>query len=232
MLWKRRRRIAIERTLNGRHIRLRQVRAEVAQRLALATGVGPRQLLHRSGHHGELPGDQVEQQHAQAVEIALHRRALAAEDLGRKIEGRADQPVGARQLFTGAKIHQHESAAALAHDVLGLDVAVQKTGAVHGRHRRGQIQPDERRFTRAERPAGLHDLFERLAAHELHPEADAVVVLLGAVHLHDVRMTDPRQAARLFENPAVGLRVIAVVVQQLQRDFAVQSRVPRPVDLA
>ena len=55
--------------------------------------------------------------------------------------------------------------------------------------------------------AGLHDLLERLAAHQLHPQADAVVVLLGAVDLHDVRVADARQPARLFENPVVRLAV-------------------------
>ena len=103
---------------------------------------------------------------------------------------------------------------------------------MHGRERRAQIQPDERGFAPAERPARLNDLLERLAAHELHPQADAVVVLLGAVHLNHVRMANARQPARLFEQPRVRLCVIAVVVQQLQRDFAVERCIPGTIDLA
>ena len=70
-----------------------------------------------------------------------------------------------------------------------------------GRERRAQIQADEGRFARAKRAARLDGLLERLAAHELHPQADAAVVLLGAVHLDDVRMTHAREPPRLFEQP-------------------------------
>ena len=103
---------------------------------------------------------------------------------------------------------------------------------MYRRERRAQVQPDERGLAAAERPARLNRLLERLAAHELHPQADAVVVLLGTVHLHHVRMTNARQPARLVEQSRVRLGVIAFVVQQLQRDFAVKRRVPRAVDLA
>ena len=146
-----------------------------------------------------MPRDQVEQQHAQAVQIALHRGALAAEDLGREVERRADEPIGARQLFAGAEIHQDDAAAALAHDVLRLDVAMQQAGAVHRRERRTQIEADEGRLAGAERASRLDGLLERLAAHELHPQADAAVVLLGAIHLDDVGVAHAREPARLFE---------------------------------
>ena len=64
-------------------------------------------------------------------------------------------------------------------------------------------------------------------------------MLLGAVDLDDVRMTHTRKPARLLEQSIVrvlgaGLRprMIALVVQQLERDFPVQRGVPRAVDLA
>ncbi len=194
--------------------------------------VRPRELLHRAGVHWELPGDEIEQQHAEAVEIALHRRALAAENLGREVERRPDEAVGAGKLLAGAEIHEHQAPAALAHDVLGLDVAVQQPGAVHRRQRRAQIQADEGRFARAKWPARLNGLLERLAAHELHPQADAAVVLLGTIHLHDVPMTHTREPARLVEQPPVSFGMVPLVVQQLERDFTVQRRIPRAVDLA
>ena len=137
------------------------------------------------------------------------------------------------ELLAGAEVHEHEAAAALAHDVLRFDVAVQQPGAVHGGERGAQIEADERRFARAERAARLHGLLERLAAHELHPQADATVVLLGAVDLHDVRVTHAREPPRLFEDAGVcASALIALVVQQLERDFAVERRVPRAIDLA
>ena len=70
-----------------------------------------------------------------------------------------------------------------------------------------EIEADERGFARAERAARLHGLLERLAAHELHPQPDAPVVLLGAVDLHDVRVAHARQPARLLEEPRVRLGV-------------------------
>ena len=81
-------------------------------------------------------------------------------------------------------------------------------------------------------PRAWSDLLERLAAHQFHPEADAVVVMLGAVHLHDVRVPDPRKAPRLLENPSVRLGMIPFVVEQLQRHFTLERCVPRAVDLA
>ena len=81
-----------------------------------------------------------------------------------------------------------------------------RPGAVHRRQRRAEVQADERRFARAERSARLDGLLERLAAHELHPQADAAVVLLGAVDLDDVRVAHARQAARFLQQPSVGFR--------------------------
>ena len=72
------------------------------------------------------------------------------------------------------------------HDVLRFDVAMQEAGAVHRRESCTDIEAHECGFARAKRAAALDDLFERLAAHELGPQADAAVVLLGAVDLDDV----------------------------------------------
>ena len=109
---------------------------------------------------------------------------------------------------------------------------MQKPGAVHSGERGAQIETDERGFARAERPAALHRLPKRLAAHELHPQADAIVVLLGTVDLHDVRVAHAGKPPRLFENAGVRLAPIALVVEQLERDVAVERRVPRTKDLA
>ena len=85
---------------------------------------------------------------------------------------------------------------------------------------------------RQTRRATLHGLLERLAAHELHPQSDAIIVLLGAVDLHDVRVAHARKPPRLLEDPRVRLAPIALVVEQLERDVAVERRVPRAKDLA
>ena len=103
---------------------------------------------------------------------------------------------------------------------------------MHRRQRRAEIQADERRFPSPKGAAGLKHLLERLAAHQFHPEADAIVVMLGAVHLDDVRVPDSREAPRLLEDPSVRLGMIPFVVEQLQRHFTLERCVPRAVDLA
>ena len=56
--------------------------------------------------------------------------------------------------------------------------------------------------------------------------------MLGAVHLHDVRVPNPREAPRFFENSSVRLGMIPFVVEQLQRHLTLERRVPRAIDLA
>ncbi len=109
---------------------------------------------------------------------------------------------------------------------------MQQPGAVDGGERGADIQADERGFAGAERPAGSHDLLERLAPHQLHPQADALVVLLRAVHLHHVRVTHPRQPPGLLEDATCAPRVIALVVQQLERDVTVEIGIQGTVDVA
>ena len=45
---------------------------------------------------------------------------------------------------------------------------------------------------------------QRPAAHQLHPQADALLVAFGAVHVHDVRVADAREASCLLQQPRVG----------------------------
>ena len=60
-----------------------------------------------------------------------------------------------------------------------------ETGAVDGGDRAAQLAADERRLARAERPLRLEDGLERPPLDELHPQADAPVVLFGAVDRDD-----------------------------------------------
>ena len=97
--------------------------------------------------------------------------------------------------------------------------------------RRAEVEADRGRLAGAERPAGPDDVIEGFAPYELHPEPDAAVVFLRPVDLDDVGMADSRHSPRFFEN--AGMRVaVVVLVQQLQRDVAVELRVPRLVDFA
>ncbi len=89
------------------------------------------------------------------------------------------------------------------------------------------------RFARAERAARFHDLIERLPLDELHPQPDAIVVLLGAEHLHHVRVADAREPAGLLQDPIVShARGLAFLVEQLERDVPVEIGVERAIHLA
>ena len=76
-------------------------------------------------------------------------------------------------------------------------------------------------------------LFERPAAHELHPEPDVVADLLGAVNRDDVAVANAGEQAA-FGNDERGRarRRHCGGREKLERDFAIEARIPRAVDLA
>ena len=87
-------------------------------------------------------------------------------------------------------------------------------------------------FASAKRTARLDDLFQRLTNDELHPQSDATVMLLRAVHVHDVRMTQAGKASALVERPHVGVRSTEpVLAEELERDVPMQTGVPRAVNI-
>ena len=58
-------------------------------------------------------------------------------------------------------------------------------------------------------------------------------MFFGAIHLYDVRMTDPREATGLLQDARVSIALLARgglagIVQQLERHFLVEFRVPGP----
>ncbi len=153
--------------------------------------------------------------------------------------------LAAGEVLARSEVHEDDAAAAFAHDVLRFDVAMEEARAVHRCRARTDIEAHERGFARAKRPAALDHLLERLAAHELRPQADAAVVFLGAVDLDDVLVAQACQPPRFVHQPlaclAIGhhtrspvraLSLDTVVVKQLQRDVAMQLRIPRAINVA
>ena len=148
-------------------------------------------------------------------------------DLGREIERRADQTVGASEVLAGAKVHEDDAAAGFAHDVLRLDVAVQEARTVDRGKRGADVESDERGLARAERTTRLDDLVERLAADELGPQTLAALVFLGAVHLDDVLVAKAGQTAGLFHDACVRVFDCAASRQRSHPDrssFSATSR--------
>ena len=87
-----------------------------------------RQLGERRGLEGLAPGEELVEHEAERVDVAPHRRAPAGELLGRHVGGRARRPRRRpcrRRRRGEAEVGDPRAAAAVEHDVAGLQVAVQ-----------------------------------------------------------------------------------------------------------
>ena len=160
------------------------------ERLPLARRGDP-QLSEGSSLQGVVTRDEVEQHHAQRVDVALRRGAGSLEKLGRHVDrGPSDMgPIrrfGQLQRPARAEVHQDNSAALLAHDVLGLDVAVDEALAVDGRHGKAELDSDVRGLLRTVRPLVRDHVVKRRSVDVLHRNADATVVLVRVVDGRDV----------------------------------------------
>ena len=101
-----------------------------------------------------------------------------------------------RQRLRPAEVHQDDSAAELAHDVVRLDVAVQQAGGVKRGQRAAEIDPDAGRLARTHRSGNADHRGQRLALDVFHPDSDLLVVLIGAMDDDDVRVADACEVAR------------------------------------
>ena len=104
--------------------------------------------------------------------------------------------------------------------------------AVRRLQRRGDLHRDRRRLTQRNRPACDRD-GEILALDQFHHERERGARLLQAVNLGDVGMVEGRQHAGfpLEAGQAVGIGRDSLR-QHLDRDVAMQPRVPGAIDLA
>ena len=138
----------------------------------------------------------MEEQDAEAVEIALGRRRCAGQYLGREIHRRAGNTGRIGTLRTaGAEVHQNDSSAFLAHDVLRFDVAVHESLMVYRGERPTQIDADRRSFAAAEWTMRAEPGLQRLPVHQLHPEPCTPIADVGAVDGDHVRVAHLRQRA-------------------------------------
>ncbi len=231
--------VVLEGALDSADERGRQIGTQIAQSSRLLVRVRSSELFDRRSGDRKLPAHEIEEQYAEPVEVALNGCRLAGKNLRRQIErgtGHARGALGVAKLFARPEIHQHGAPAALTQDVLRLDVSMDEASGVNRCQRGAEILTDDHRLTRSERSAREDDLLQRFAAYELHPQADAAVVLLRTVHLHHVRVTDARQPARLREDAIVGRRIglsaEADIVESFERDLAMQFGIPGAEDLA
>ena len=95
-----------------------------------------------------------------------------------------------------------------------------------GRHGAAQFHTDPDDVGRPEHRAVLQQLFERAAADELHPEADAIADLFGAVNRDDVGMSDSGEQPAFLDERALAGAGRSPGWNELQGDFTIQARVP------
>jgi hypothetical protein len=123
----------------------------------------------------QLPGDHLEEHHAEGIEIGGGGELGPLDLLGGHIGGRPDERAGLGQLVVAARLvdaRQAEvgdhGAAAVEDDVVRLEVAVQDPGGVRRAQAGEQLQRDRARLVDRERTGAREAGRQRLAAEELH----------------------------------------------------------------
>ncbi|MCY1011609.1 hypothetical protein OV079_39810 [Nannocystis pusilla] len=114
--------------------------------------------------------------------------------------------------------------------VVGLEVAVNQPGRV--RRREASPGPEHRAQHLLPRASlGAEPRPQRVAVDVLHGDVDPFVVLADLVHLHDVRMRQPRQRLRLADHAGPDLAIVEVPPRQdLDRHLSRQRGVVSGID--
>ena len=119
----------------------------------LLLGVLAPPLGERRGLEGLASGEELVEHEAERVDVALHGSALAGELLGRHVGGRARDLRAALVVVDAdgeAEVGDLRAAAAVDHDVAGLQVAVQHALVVRRGEARAQLARDLDRLVRRE----------------------------------------------------------------------------------
>jgi hypothetical protein len=111
-----------------------------------------------------------------------------------------------------------------------LDVAVDEPCRMDGGKCAAEVEADQHRLARAERALTPHEILERHAVDQLHPQPYFVPVPLGAEDRHDVRILDARQHPRLADRAIGGAGDLRRELQHLERNLALEVGIERTVD--
>ena len=164
-------------------------------------------------------------------------RRRSGQDFGCHVERRAGEFAAAGTQLCGvaarAEVHQDDASLLLAHHVAGLDVAIDQPRLVHLCERSSDADPDRRGLMRSERALCGEDVLEGLALDELHAQADLTFMPLHVVDVHDVGIADARQGAAFAQDAFTDdVQGGVLRLQDLQRHFAFELRVPGAIDRA
>jgi hypothetical protein len=175
------------------------------------------------------------QQHAERIDVDRRAHRLAPRGLRgevvRRAGGQSRGVVAAGE--AGAEVHQHRVPAAVDHHVRRGHVAVHQPGVVHRLERGGEFGAEAQQGIGRQPALARKPRVQGLALDPVGPQTGAVVVVAGTMHGQHVGVAHARQATRLgHEIAAAEDRVRRIAALELQRDVAVERRVPGAEHLA
>ena len=210
--------------LGGRRRRIEQVRVHDRDvRLAV---------------EGLLPGQALEEQAAERVDVGLWPDRLALDLLRRRVVERADEEAGPGQpsfarLLRDPEVGQVDAVGGgIDQHIGGLHVPMDEVVSVSRVERPRHLLEDRDRTLELELPCGDQPL-EVAAADVPHGDVDDAVLLAGVVDRDDARVVERRDHLRLLDEALAEVAVAAEVVRErLDRRLAAEDRVLGFVDEA
>ena len=192
-----------------------------------------------------MPGEELEQDAADRVEIRSRIGRLSVDLLGRHVRGRSREseevvddlaPESARGVPGQAEVHEHRTIARQEDDVLRLQIAVDDSLVVQQSEGDAQAAHDAkharqlavRRELRVLRGARTQHVVQRLAAEELHRVPGRAVLEAVVHHADDTGKADAPQRVDLAAQARQGVRGEAA--NGLDGDPVTGLAVRRPVD--
>ncbi len=167
----------------------------------------------RGGAVGRMPGEDLVEHAAQAVDVAALVGLDSAGVLRAHVFGRAEQLPhrrdgdGARGAPALRDVHVHEACHAMVvqHHVLGLQVLVQQARVVHGlqarRHLAGQVEG----FVHRQRGPSLQPQLQAGPAHALHHQEEQAPVFAAVADAANVAMVDGLGQGEVSAEGRIGL---------------------------
>ena len=194
------------------------------------------QLGDARGLEGALASEHFVEHDAEAVDVAAGGDLGAFELLGGHVSGRAAANLGALDLAGPAgepEIHDADLAAAIDHDVGGLEVAVEHALLVRGGETGADAAREFEGLVGGKAADAAEQRGEILAVDELHGDVVEALVDADVVNAADVGVRDLAGDADFVEKTLEdGLGGADGFGQELERDGLAEDQVGGAVDLA
>lgn len=193
-----------------------------------------RQLADARGSKSGSPAEKLVQHEAQRVNVGLHRRRAAREQLRRHVGRRAGHMVISLLSKAGeTKVGDHSVAFSINHHVRRLQVPMQDALRVRSGQPCTQLACDADRIVRGETPDPPQQRCEVFSVDVLHRKKQLAVGFAGVVDAADVGMRDLPGGSYLAEQLLAAFRASRYRCrQELQRDFLREREVLDAIHLA